>query len=113
MTDLTLHHAAHSFDRHHGVAAAPNQFEAGSYRGERISQFVREHRQELVFSRIGVPQLLLGAGAFDGLPRPLRGFLDEFDFLWSPRARRKRRPRRAPRPAWRPESTAPQRTHRR
>ena len=76
MTHLTLHHPAHPLDRHHGVAAAPNQFQTGSNRGERISQFVRQHRQELVFARGGVPQLLLGAGAFDRLPGPLRGFPD-------------------------------------
>ena len=88
VADLTLHHPAHALDRTHGVAAAPNQFEAGSYRRERISQLVRQHRQELVFARIGFPQLLLGAGAFDGLPGPLRGVLDQFDFLWRPGPRR-------------------------
>ena len=84
MADLTLHHPAHSLDRHHGVATEPNQFEARSYRGERISQFVRQQRQELVFPGIGLPQLFLGPRAFDGLPGPLRGFLDQFDFLRSP-----------------------------
>ena len=84
MTDLTLHHAAHSLDRHHGVAAVPNQFEARADRGERIYQFVCQHRQELVFSGTGVSQLFFGARAFDGLPGALRGVLDQFDFLRSP-----------------------------
>ena len=84
MTHLALHHPAHSLDRDDGVAATPDQFEARSYRRERIPQFVRQHRQELVFSGIGFPQLLLGARAFDSLPGPLRGFLDQFDFILSP-----------------------------
>jgi len=84
VTHLALHHPAHSLDRDDGVAATPDQFEARSYRRERIPQFVRQHRQELVFSGIGFPQLFLGARAFDGLPRSLRGVLDQIDFLWSP-----------------------------
>ena len=76
MTHLTLHHPAHPLDRAGGVTAEPNQVEAGSDRRERISQFVRQHRQELVFARGGVPQLLFGAGALDRLPGPLRGFPD-------------------------------------
>jgi hypothetical protein len=87
VTDLTLHDAAYSLDGRHGVAAAANQFESGSNRGERISQFMRQHRQELVFPSIGFPQLPLRTGAFDRFPGARRGFLDEFNLLWSPRTR--------------------------
>ena len=66
------------------VTAAPNQFQAGSYRRERISQFVRQHRKEFVLARVGVAQLLFGAGALARLPRPLAGFPDQFNVLWSP-----------------------------
>jgi hypothetical protein len=71
-------------DGAHGVATATNQFEAGAYRSERISQFVRQDRQELVLSSICFPQPLLGAGAFDGLPGTPRSVCDEFDLLCRP-----------------------------
>jgi len=87
VTDLTLHDPAYSLDCHRTIAAPPNHLKAGSYRRERVSQFVRQHRQEFVFPSIGCSQLLLGAGTLDDLPGPLRGFLDQFDFVWRPDTR--------------------------
>ena len=81
MTDLTLHDFADAFDGHRRIAAAPNQFEAGSYRGERISKLVREHRQELIFPSVSLPHLILGASALDSLPGALGGIPDEFDLV--------------------------------
>ena len=60
---------------------ATHDLDRDENRGERISQLVRQQRQELVFPNTGLTQQRLGAGAFDGLPGPVRGLFDEFNFL--------------------------------
>ena len=63
---------------------ATHDFNREQDRRKRVAQLVRQHRQELVLSNTGVPELFLGAGAFEGLPGPLGGLLDELNLLWSP-----------------------------
>ena len=56
--DLTLDHLRHAIDERIRLRAAFQERHRVADRCQRIAQFVRERRQELVLAPIGVPQRL-------------------------------------------------------
>ena len=62
MLDLLLH------DRHHFLfdPADSQEVQAATEWGQRVAEFVGQHRQELVLAAVRLPQLPIEAGVFDG-----------------------------------------------
>jgi hypothetical protein len=79
MRHLPVHDLPHPADRGAGGVLHLQHFDGGADGGERVAEFVGEHRQELVLPAVGVPQRLLGPShpqqgvhrgdQFDGLDR--------------------------------------------
>jgi hypothetical protein len=63
MAELPLHHDADALDQLRTVAGKLEQLDAGSQRGERISELMAEHCQKLVLAPVRFAQRLFGAFA--------------------------------------------------
>ncbi len=59
MIDLSLHDVAHACDGRIGNRCHAQDVQRVADRGERIAQFVRQRREKLVLSTVGIAQRLL------------------------------------------------------
>jgi hypothetical protein len=87
LPDLTLNHVHHRLSRFPVRGSQPQDLQGVADRGERIAQFMGQHREELALAAVGLPQCLFGALTLDDfhlqvlvglhLPATLRPATDE------------------------------------